>query len=112
MTMTTEMKTHDLKPDLTIYAEDAAGLTDLRNVASWRILAKMAGASLFIDTAPTVTVDSVNHSKATMVHQWVTGETANVGSARVEAEATWPDGKTQTFPADGYVVVRFVQDLG
>jgi len=110
--MTTSMKQHDLEPALTLYAEDVAGLTNLNLVASWRVLATRLGVSVFIDTSPTVTVDPVNHSKATIVHTWVAGETATAGDLKVEAEAMWPNGRPQTFPASGSVTVRIRPDLG
>lgn len=112
MSLSTTMKQHDLEPDLTLYAEDAAGLADFTQVVSWRVLATMLGQSVFIDTAPTVTVDPTNHAKATVVHTWVTGETATVGDLKAEVEAMWPNSRPQTFPASGSVTVRIRPDLG
>ena len=34
------------------------------------------------------------------------------GTILCEIEVTWPDGKTQTFPVDGYFRVEVIQDLG
>lgn len=112
MSLTTSMKQHDLEPDLTLVAEDAAGLTDLTLVGSWRVLATMLGAPVFVDTAPAVTVDPTNHARATIVHTWVAGETAAAGDLKVEVEAMWPGGRPQTFPASGAVTVRIRPDLG
>jgi hypothetical protein len=105
------MKQHDLKPDLTIYPEDAAGVADLTQVVSWRLIGKLRGVVVVEDPAPTVTVDPGNHARATLVHTWILGETSTLGDMRVEAEAMWPGNKPQTFPAEGFVTVRFVADL-
>ena len=111
MTMTTEVKQHDLEPPLTLYVEDAGQLADLRGVGSWRVVGKMRGV-LVLDVVPTVTVDPTDHWKATLVHVWQAGETSTLGDLRVEAEAMWPGARPQTFPGSGYVTVRFVADLG
>lgn len=112
MTQSTSMKQHDLEPDLTLYAEDAAGTADLTQVVSWRVIATMLGQPAFVDTAPAVTVDPTNHARATVVHSWVSGETAGAGDLKVEVEAMWPAGRPQTFPASGAVTVRIRPDLG
>lgn len=110
MSLSTTMKLHDLEPDLTLYAEDAG--SDLNQVGSWRVIATMLGVSVFVDTSPTVTVDPTDHSKATIVHAWVAGETATAGDLKVEAEGMWPGARPQTFPASGSVTVRIRRDLG
>ena len=34
------------------------------------------------------------------------------GTYQAEVEVTFPNGKVQTFPEDGYLAIRVVQDLG
>lgn len=45
-------------------------------------------------------------------HDWTAQETATAASYRSEVEVTFPDGRKQTFPADGYVTVEIITDLG
>jgi hypothetical protein len=107
-----DMKRGDLEPGLVLTVEDAAGDADLTQVESWRILGKLRG-ELVVDDAPdTVTPEPGNTAKTTLARAWVTGETDDVGDMQIEAEATWPGGRRQTFPADGYEVVRIRADLG
>lgn len=112
MSLTTVMKLHDRKPDLTLYPEDETGASDLTLVVSWRIIGKLKGVTVVDDVPDSVTVDPLNHAKATLVHAWQAGETSTLGDMKVEAEAMWPGALPQTFPADGTITVRFVQDLG
>lgn len=112
MMTTLDMKSNDLEPDLVLVPEDADGIADLNGVVSWRIIGKFRG-QIIVDAAPdTIVVDPTNHSKATLTRAWQAGETDVIGEALFEAEALWPGNRAQTFPAVGYVKVRFVQDLG
>jgi hypothetical protein len=43
---------------------------------------------------------------------WVAGDLADAGVWQAEVEVTWPSGGVQTFPADGYVTIHVVADLG
>ncbi|MFI6302189.1 hypothetical protein ACIBCH_09980 [Amycolatopsis thailandensis] len=109
--MTMEIKRGDLEPDLVITVEDAAGIANLNQVTSWRVIGKQNG-QVVVNGAPTVVVDPQNSSKATVTRPWTAGETAAVGDMQVEVEAMWPDSRPQTFPASGHGVVRIRADLG
>lgn len=106
----TDLKRGDLKPDLVYTAYDKAQLADLTQVVSWRLIAVDGITPAFIDTSPTVAVpNSAEKWRVTLTHLWQTAETATVRDLKIEAEATWPGGKPQTFPA---VKVQIKQDLG
>lgn len=108
--MTFEIKQHDLEPPLIIDVSGAEG--DLNGVVSWKVIARRGdNVEVFTDTNPGHTVGSPATS-AVITHQWVVGETAVPGTIRVEVEATWPSGRPQTFPPDGYNIVKVVPDLG
>lgn len=106
-------KQHDLEPPLYVDIADGAGTADLTTVVSWRLIARLRDASepLFIDLAPIVAVDTNDHSKAVVKHAWQTGETAAAGVLLIEIEATWPGGRKQTFPNNGYIAIRILPDL-
>lgn len=107
-----DMKRGDLEPDLVLIPEDATGVANLNGVASWRVLGRYRGQLVLDDAPDTAVVDPGNSARATLTHAWQAGETDVIGDMLVEAEATWPGGRKQTFPADGYVIVRFHADLG
>jgi hypothetical protein len=106
-------KRNDLEPALYMDIADPAGVGNLNTVSSWRMIARLrdATATLFIDVAPTVTVDTNTTSKAVVKHTWIVGETATAGVVLVEVEATWPGGRKQTFPSSGYAAIRIIEDL-
>lgn len=107
--MTFEIKQHDLEPPLVIDVSGSTG--DLTTVASWKVIAKHGVIPAWTDSDPDVAVGTPATSAA-ITHNWVAGQTDTAGDQRVEAEATWPGGRKQTFPADGYVTVKVIPDLG
>jgi hypothetical protein len=110
--MSMTMKRGDLEPALVLTVEDVAGVADLRNVVSWRILGKQRGL-LVVDGAPDLAVvDAINESKAVLTRAWQGTETVVVGDMYIEVEAMWPGSRRQTFPASSYEMVRIVADLG
>lgn len=109
MTEVFEIKQHDLEPPLV--ADLSGSVGDLSTVVSWKVIAKHGVIPAWTDNAPTVAVGAPP-TTATITHNWVAGQTDMVGTQRVEYEATWPGGRKQTFPVDGYVTVRVVPDLG
>jgi hypothetical protein len=106
--MTFRMKQHDLEPPLVIDVSGSAG--DLNGVVSWKVIGKIGTTQVFADTAPGEVVNSP--TSATITHVWASGETAVAGVMEIEVEATWPGGRSQTFPPSGYSVVRIEPDLG
>ena len=107
-----EMKRGDLEPALVVTVEDAGGVANLNLVTSWRLIGMLNGVVVLDDAPDTAVVDAQNSSKAVLTRAWETAETATVGMMLGEAEATWPGGRKQTFPADGFFQVHFNADLG
>lgn len=109
MTEVFEIKQHDLEPPLVSDISGSAG--DLTTVVSWKVIARHGVIPAWTDSDPDIT-PGATPTTATITHRWVAGETDMAGTQRVEYEATWPGGRKQTFPVDGYVTVRVVPDLG
>lgn len=107
--MTTfRIKRGDLEPSLVIDISGSSG--DLNGVVSWRVIGKRGTTPVFTDTSPDHVV--ATPTTAVITHHWVAGETDVVGVISIEVEATWPDGRRQTFPPYGYNLVRITPDLG
>lgn len=107
--MTTfRIKQHDLEPPLVIDVSGSSG--DLNGVASWKVIGKRGTTVVFEDESPGHAVTSP--TAAVITHHWVSGETGTPGMIKIEVEATWPDGRPQTFPPDGYNTVKVTPDLG
>lgn len=106
-------KRGDLKPDLVVDLVAAPTTTDLTLVSSWKILGRLQGATtLVVNATPDVDVDPVDKWKAAATHEWSGAETSEPGVMLLEYEATWPNGKKQTFPSTDYIRVRISEDLG
>jgi hypothetical protein len=109
--MTLQMKTRDLEPDLVLVVEDLAGVADLTQVVSWRIIGRLNGV-VVVDSAPdSAVVDPANRSRMTLTRAWVAGDTDTAGEMLIEAEGLWPGSRPQTFPPVSYAKVRFSPDL-
>ena len=66
-------------------------------------------------TPRTAAVDAeatVDTEPGTVIYEWVAGDTAEPGDYDAEFEVTYADGRYQTFPTDGYVAAKIVDDLG
>jgi hypothetical protein len=109
--MILDMTAHDLEPDLVLTVADSAGVADLNQVVSWRVLGTMLG-TLVVDAVPDSVVVAADGHSAVLTYNWRAGDTALPGSMSVCAEAVWPGGRPQTFPAAGSVTVRFSPDAG
>lgn len=107
-----DIKRGDLEPALKLVVEDAAGVANLNQVASWRVIGSFQGQVIVNGAPDTVVVDPQNSAKATLTRAWLAGETNQVGDMAVEVEAMWPGNRPQTFPANGQETVRFKADLG
>lgn len=106
-------KRGDLEPDLVVDLVASPTTVDLTLVESWKILGRLRGeTALLINATTTPVVDPTDKWKATVIHQWVSPQTAAAGLLLVEFEATWPGGHKQTFPTRGYIQIRISDDLG
>jgi hypothetical protein len=102
---TLSLKQHDTAPTLTITCTDNGTPVDLTAAASVKVIGSLEGLVLFSDTA-TGDADGV------VTRPWVAEDTDTAGTVLVEVEVTWPGGAVQTFPADGYLTVLILPDLG
>lgn len=103
-----EMKRGDLLPALVITVTDP--VADFPAVDTWKVLIRQDRSGVIIaDIAPAV--DTTTPNTAVITHTWVAGETDAVGTISVEVEATWPDGKPQTFPCNAFNHVSIIQDI-
>lgn len=98
------VKRGDTAPPLTLTLTDDDVPVDLTG-ATVRVIG--------VDRAGTVVIDDAltGSDVGVVVRPWAAADTATVRDLTVEAEVTWPDTTTQTFPAEGSLTVRIVPDL-
>lgn len=79
----------------------------LNEAGSIRVLASRAGVAILDAPATAGDIGEAIISSASVAIL-----TAIPGIVRAEIEATWVNGTVTTFPADGYLVLDVVSDLG
>ncbi len=106
------MKQHDTLPQISIACNDGLDPdtdlpipVNLTTATSIKVIGSLEGLPLF-STATT------GSSTGVVTRDWVTGDTGTAGTIMVEVEVTWPGGAVQTFPADDYLRVEILPDLG
>lgn len=109
--VTTTIKRNDREPPFRakLFQDgDAAALAG----ASVRFLMKLEGA-MPSSPAKVSSLATVEDAAAGIVrYDWAAGDTDAPGSYRAELEVTYANGKTRTFPNEGYLAIRVVGDLG
>ena len=103
------MKRGDLLPGFRAVLTD--GITgdavDLTTATSIRIIGLLNRVEI-IDRAGTPSVPA----EGVVTMDWQPADTANSGVLELEVEVTWPGGKIQTFPVNGYLTLHIRDDLG
>lgn len=102
---TLSLKQHDTRPGLMITCTDSGQPVDLTQATSVKVIGSLEGLVLFSE-ATTGTAEGV------VTRAWTVQDTGTAGTILVEVEATWPGGAVQTFPADDYLRVEVMPDLG
>ncbi len=105
-----EIKRGDLEPALNATLKQGDGMPiDLSAAVSVRALVRHATTQMLaVDRV--VPVVSATGGMVQIV--WVTGETAIDGPYEVEFEITWPGGRPQTVPSNGFFNFLIYPDLG
>jgi hypothetical protein len=65
------------------------------------------GATLIDAAAVVVTVTGT----PTVEYQWEAADTANTGTFEAEFRVTYPNGRIETFPNDGFISVKVSEDI-
>ncbi len=74
--------------------------------------AKVDGAAASNDQNGDAATAEANGTKGAWSYAWVAGDTDTAGYFNVEVQVTYDDGTPETFPNDGYVVVKITAELG
>lgn len=105
------MKANDLEPSFEVQLLDGSTPVDLTSVVS--VLFLMRNRKGVKATGPMVVADqSVDDTVGVVRYDWVQGDTDKAGSYNVEVQVTWPAARSQTFPANQYILMDIQKDLG
>lgn len=110
-----EIYRNDLEPPLQVdctrvvdVSTKATEPVDLSEIISARVMLTGVGNQVIIDR--TVPLTSEQKSAGLVEMPWEVGDTATVGTLKVEVEVMWPGNRPQTFrPKDG---VKILADRG
>lgn len=100
------LKRNDTKDNIKATLSNESGPVDLTG-ASVRFLMSRQGV-VKVDK-PALIQDAVNGLVWVVFEQ---GDTSDSGNFNAEFEVTFSDGRIETFPNDGYIMIQIISDLG
>ncbi len=106
------LKQHDLLPDLRVRLLDDTTTVDLTNATGVQLLMNSRRTGLKVDAPMTILDQTSPDTLGVVSYSWAPGDTDTAGDFNAEFQVNWPDGKPQTFPARGHVIVTIEKDLG
>ena len=108
------IKQNDLRPYLPVkfYEPDAITPMDLSGATSVSMVVRSKSALVTDPPKIKRAMTAVNALIGEFEFRWVSGDTDTVGEFNYEFEIMWPLTKPQTIPADSYLTLIVVDDLG
>jgi len=106
--MSFQIKENDTTPSLRAALLNGSGnAVDLIGATVRFHMRTLGSSSVTIDESASV----VSQAEGIVQYNWVSGDTADVGSYQAEFEVTYPDGNVETFPNSGYIRVEITDDI-
>lgn len=107
--MSFSIKQHDRSPDFSVTLEAPVGTpVDLTGTTVTFLMTLVGATTAKVNT--TATVDSAEDGEVS--YAWGATDTDTAGLYRAEFQVTFAGGIKRTFPADDYLYVKVVSDLG
>lgn len=106
------IKQLDLRPALQVKLLDGTSPVDLLNATEVLFLMRNRRAGLKASGPMAILDQSIPDQLGLVTYSWQPEDTDAPGEYNAEFQVTWPAGKTQTFPAHGYVTIVVEKDLG
>lgn len=92
-----------------VYEYELLGSSVALAGATVRLLVRPVGSS---GPAEAYEMEITDASARRVRYEWDAGSTDAIGDFDTEVEVTYADGRTETWPEDGYDRLRVVADLG
>ncbi|MGI5900830.1 MAG: BppU family phage baseplate upper protein [Christensenellales bacterium] len=102
------LKRGDTRHAIRAVLKDADG--DPVNLTDCQVKFKMAPLSGPATISRAAHIQNAEKGEVWVV--WVPGETDTSGIYRAEFQVTYPDGRRETFPYNGYISIQIMNDLG
>lgn len=113
MAISQAFKRNDTGPPIVITCLDGDVPMNLTGAVSARFLMGTISATgvNFTKVAGACTFNS-DRSTGKVTYDWADNDLNTAGEYKAEVEVTWASGDIQTFPADGYLTILVVADVG
>jgi hypothetical protein len=106
--MTFYLKQNDTVPSLRAELQNGSGAAvDLVNATVRFHMRAVGSATATVDADASV----IGASTGIVQYDWLAEDTVTIGSYQAEFEVTYPDGTIETFPNDGYIRVKIIDDI-
>ena len=106
--MTFYIKQNDTSPALLATLQDADGIAvDITGAAIRFHMRQIGSAAVEVDAAAVI----VTPLQGIVRYDWLAADTAEIGSYQAEFEVTYADASIETFPNDGYIRVKIIDDV-
>jgi len=107
------VKQNDTAPALSGVLVDADGAAvDISGATLRFTMTAIDGATPKVDGALATNGQDGGGAQGAWSYTWQAGDTATPGYFRAEVEVTYDDGSVETYPNDGYTVIRITPELG
>lgn len=105
------IKRHDRRPYLQFQLFEADGVTPLDTTAAIEInfVCRAKGSPDMKFKSPVSMLDALSGRGE---YQWAATDTDTAGDFEYEFEIAWPNAEPQTIPADSYLSLVVVEDIG
>tara|TARA_R110002153_G_scaffold17336_1_gene60172 strand:- start:1016 stop:1339 length:324 start_codon:yes stop_codon:yes gene_type:complete len=106
--MSFQIKENDTTPSLRAELLNGSGdAVDLINTTVRFHMRAIGGSVAIINSVASV----ISEPLGIVQYDWVSGNTADIGSYHAEFQVTYADGNVETFPNSDYISVEIVDDI-
>lgn len=104
-----QIKQNDTKVNLKATLSNESGPVDLTGCTVRFLMLGYGKSELKINRETTLIQDAAN---GIVWFVFETGDTAEAGHYKAEFEVSFPDGRKETFPSNGFITIEIKSDLG
>lgn len=107
------LKVGDLEPAAVVECLSAGSAMAIDSAIGATFVLRPVGSSTpTVSAAATILDDGVDASlKGRVSYSWQAGDTDTAGTYQAEVVVEWTTGREQTFPGEGFLIVKIEDDL-
>ncbi|RJQ04806.1 MAG: hypothetical protein C4551_10020 [Bacillota bacterium] len=106
------LKQGNLRPSYVVILKDAdKNPVNISTATAVRLHMKTPGGAIKVDAEMINRDDGTEALRGKCEYEWQAGDSDTAGTFYAEVEVTWPDTDPETFPNDGYNIVKITEKL-